>query len=258
MTRPVAVAITGGIGAGKSEALRGVRAPRRRDRLERRDRPPPAAARRGAGTRSSSAWATASSAPDGEIDRGALATVVFNDRDALDLARGAAAPARRRPEYLQWREQLARPADAAARVRDRGAAPLRDRRRRAVRQGRRDHGAGEAPARCARTSRPSERESRLLPDREKVAARGLRRSRTSGSLEELDAFVGVGDGRPAPREAARRGSSALAAVARRGVPVRQRDEPAVVRAAPLSAALLASSCACTRASTTSIRRCSRR
>ena len=82
MTKPVAVAITGGIGAGKSEALQ-------------------AFARHGAATVSSDEivhhllrredvrdavverMGNGVVAPDGEIDRGALATVVFNDRDAL-------------------------------------------------------------------------------------------------------------------------------------------------------------------------------
>ena len=44
--RPIAVAITGGIGAGKSHRARGVPRARRRDGLERRDRPSPARGRR--------------------------------------------------------------------------------------------------------------------------------------------------------------------------------------------------------------------
>src|SRR5512132_922236 len=80
--KPLNVAITGGIGAGKSEALR-------------------AFARHGAATVSSdeivhhllrrpevrdavvARMGNGIVAPDGEIDRGALATVVFNDREAL-------------------------------------------------------------------------------------------------------------------------------------------------------------------------------
>ena len=139
---PVAVAITGGIGAGKSEALQ-------------------AFARHGAATVSSDEivhhllrredvrdavverMGNGVVAPDGEIDRGALATVVFNDRDALGLARGAPAPARLAGVPAVARAAR-RPAGRAEGLRDRGAAPLRDRRRRPLRQGRRDHRSREA------------------------------------------------------------------------------------------------------------------
>src|ERR671929_2163703 len=106
MPRPVAVAITGGIGAGKTEALH-------------------AFARHGAATVSSdeivhhllrrpdvrdavvARMGNGIVAPDGEIDRGALATVVFNDRDALNWLEELLHPLVA-AEYLQWREQLAR------------------------------------------------------------------------------------------------------------------------------------------------------
>ena len=105
MPRPIAVAITGGIGAGKSEALR-------------------AFARHGAATVSSDEivhhllrrpdvhdavvgrMGNGIVGPDGEIDRGALATVVFNDRDALAWLEEALHPLVS-GEYLQWREQIA-------------------------------------------------------------------------------------------------------------------------------------------------------
>jgi dephospho-CoA kinase len=112
VARPIAVAITGGIGAGKSEALR-------------------AFARHGAATVSSDEivhhllrradvraavverMGNGIVGPDGEIDRGALATVVFNDREALawleDMLHPLVAA-----EYLQWREQLAELPDAPA------------------------------------------------------------------------------------------------------------------------------------------------
>ena len=56
-------------------------------------------------------------------------------------------------EYLRWREQLARAAEAARGLRHRGAAPLRVGRRNAVRQGRRDHRSGQA----ARAAPPGSR-----------------------------------------------------------------------------------------------------
>ena len=112
MTRPVAVAITGGIGAGKSEALKAfarhgaatvssdeivhhlLRRPAVRDQV---------VARMGNGIL----------APDGEIDRGALATVVFNDRDALGWLEELLHPLVA-AEYLQWRDALAELPDAPA------------------------------------------------------------------------------------------------------------------------------------------------
>ena len=105
VSRPVAVAITGGIGAGKSEALQ-------------------AFARHGAATVSSDEivhhllrredvrravverMGNGIVGPDGEIDRGALATVVFNDRAALAWLEELLHPLVSL-EYLQWREQLA-------------------------------------------------------------------------------------------------------------------------------------------------------
>ena len=105
MSRPIAVAITGGIGAGKSEALK-------------------AFARHGAATVSSdeivhhllrrpdvrdavvARMGNGIVTPDGEIDRGALATVVFNDREALAWLEGLLHPLVA-VEYLQWRDQLA-------------------------------------------------------------------------------------------------------------------------------------------------------
>ena len=113
MSRPVAVAITGGIGAGKSEALQ-------------------AFARHGAATVSSdeivhhlllrpdvrdaviARMGNGIVNPDsGEIDRGALATVVFNDRDALEWLEQLLHPLVS-VEYLRWRDQLAGLPDAPA------------------------------------------------------------------------------------------------------------------------------------------------
>src|SRR6185437_6866171 len=45
--------------------------------------------------------------PEGEIDRGALATVVFNDREALAWLEELLHPLVA-AEYLQWRDDLAR------------------------------------------------------------------------------------------------------------------------------------------------------
>ena len=183
--RPVAVAITGGIGAGKSEALR-------------------AFARHGAATVSSDEIVhhlllredvkekvvgrvgDGVVAPDGEIDRGALGTAVFNDRDALTWLEQLLHPLVS-AEYLQWRDDLAKlpnaPAVAVTEV------PLLY------------EVGGEArfdkvvvitaPTKLRRARSAvavNEREARLLPDSEKVKRADFAFVNT-GSLEELDAFV---------------------------------------------------------------------
>ena len=105
--RPVAVAITGGIGAGKSEALKAFR-------------------RHGAATVSSDEivhhlLATDDTVrdalvarlgegvlgEDGRPDRGRIARIVFADREALGFLEGLLHPLVAR-EYLTWREQLGR------------------------------------------------------------------------------------------------------------------------------------------------------
>jgi dephospho-CoA kinase len=106
VTKPVAVAITGGIGAGKSEALQ-------------------AFARHGAATVSSDEIVHHLLATDdlvrdalverlgsqilgrdGRPDRRAIARIVFRDRAALEFLEALLHPLVSR-EYLQWRDQLA-------------------------------------------------------------------------------------------------------------------------------------------------------
>ncbi len=185
MTKPVAVAITGGIGAGKSEALR-------------------AFARHGAATVSSDEivhhllqradvrdavvgrMGNGVVGPDGEIDRGALATVVFNDRDALAWLEELLHPLVSL-EYLQWRDQLAQLPDTprvcvteVPLLYETGGdarfdkvvvitAPQKLRRARSV-------------------VATDDREARLIPDREKLQRADFS-FKNIGSLEELDEFV---------------------------------------------------------------------
>ena len=186
MSRPLAVAITGGIGAGKSEALA-------------------AFARHGAATVSSDQIVHRLLRDDtavrkamverfgegildqaGQIDRSAVAELVFPDPEALDWLEGLLHPLVVR-EYLDWREQLGRlpnpPAVCATEV------PLLY-----------EVGGQErfdavvvvtAPSelREARTRVQTElREPRLLPDEEK-AAKADYVYVNDGSLEELDGFV---------------------------------------------------------------------
>jgi dephospho-CoA kinase len=185
VTRPVAVAITGGIGAGKSEALKAfarhgaatvssdeivhhlLRRPEVRDAV---------VARLGHGVVS----------PAGEIDRGALATVVFNDREALAWLEELLHPLVA-AEYLQWREQLAELPDAPGisvtevpLLYETGGDARFDK---VV--------VITAPSKLRRARSEvamDDREARLIPDAEKVQRADFSFKNT-GSLEDLDAFV---------------------------------------------------------------------
>jgi dephospho-CoA kinase len=185
VTRPIAVAITGGIGAGKSEALRAfarhgaatvssdeivhhlLRRPEVRDRVVER---------MGNGIVSA----------EGEIDRGALATVVFNDREALAWLEELLHPLVS-AEYLQWREQLGQLPNAPAvcvtevpLLYEVGAESRFDK---VV--------VITAPSKLRRArseAATDDREARLVDEREKVA-RADYAFRNIGSLEELDGFV---------------------------------------------------------------------
>ena len=185
MTRPIAVAITGGIGAGKSEALKAfarhgaatvssdeivhhlLRRPEVRDAV---------VARMGHGIVS----------PAGEIERGALATVVFNDREALAWLEELLHPLVS-AEYLQWREQLAQLPDApSVAVTE---VPLLYETGGDARFDKVVVVTAPSKLRRARSAvAMDDREARLLPDAEKVRRADFSFKNT-GSLEELDAFV---------------------------------------------------------------------
>lgn len=185
--RPVAVAITGGIGAGKSETLRafarhGAAVISSDDivhRLLRED----AEVKRAIVERFGEDVLGA----DGEIDRGRVGKIVFGDRGELAWLEGLLHP-RVVAEYMRWRDRLAElpepPAVCATEV------PLLyetggDARFDAV-----VAIAASTEVRTSRTIRPDVnlREQRLIPDEEK-----LRRADfaylNEGTLDELDAFV---------------------------------------------------------------------
>lgn len=184
--RPVAVAITGGIGAGKSSALDAFR-------------------RHGAATVSSDEivhhllaendavrdalveeLGSQVLGTDGRPDRAAIARIVFRDPEALSFLEGLLHPLVSQ-EYLAWREELAALDDppavcvtevpllyevgAEARF-DKVAVVTAPRR---LREMRRDQPIDE-------------RESRLLPDREKVRRADFH-YRNVGDLDQLDAWV---------------------------------------------------------------------
>jgi dephospho-CoA kinase len=183
---PIAVAITGGIGAGKSEALA-------------------AFARQGAATISSDEIVHRLLREDdevrhallerfgdrvldgrGEIDRGAIAEIVFADREALDWLEGLLHPVVVR-EYMEWRRELAAQDDPPALCVT--EVPLLY-----------EVGGQErfdavvvitvpSDLRASRTEvAAEEREPRLLPDSLKVTQADYSYV-NDGSLEQLDAFV---------------------------------------------------------------------
>jgi len=184
LSRPIAVAITGGIGAGKSAALESFR-------------------RHGAATVSSDEivhhlldtdpdvkralverLGEEILGPDGVPDRELIALRVFKDRDALDFLEKLLHPLVSR-EYLAWREQLAQLPDPprvcvteVPLLYEVGAETRFDK---VV--------VVTAPSKLreARTRmRRDDRESRLLPDREKVKRADFVYVNT-GTLDDLDA-----------------------------------------------------------------------
>ena len=186
MARPIAVAITGGIGAGKSEALA-------------------AFARHGASTISSDDIVHRLLREDdevrhallerfgdgvldgrGAIDRGAIAEIVFADRDALDWLEGLLHPRVVRA-YMDWRRELTAQDDPPALCVT--EVPLLYE---VGGQDRFDAVVVVTAPPDVRTSRTevatAEREPRLLPDSLKVTQADFSYV-NDGSLEELDAFV---------------------------------------------------------------------
>ncbi len=186
MTVPIAVAITGGIGAGKSEALAAfgrhgaatVSADEIVHELLRRDEVKAAVVERlGHGV----------VGPDGMLDRKAIATVVFNDREALAWLEALLHPLVS-AEYLVWRELLAQlPQPPKVCVTE---VPLLYE---SGGEGRFDKVVAISAPRKLRQARSlvatDDREQRLLPDAEKLKRADFAYVNT-GSLEELDAFVG--------------------------------------------------------------------
>jgi dephospho-CoA kinase len=187
LPRPLAVAITGGIGAGKSTALESFR-------------------RHGAATVSSDEIVHHLLAADAEVkralvqrfgegilgedgapDRERIAFKVFRDREALDFLEKLLHPLVSR-EYMTWREQLANlpnpPEVCVTEVPllyevggekrfDKVVVITAPRKLREARRG----------------AAPDERESRLIPDREKVKRADFAYVNT-GTPDELDAWVG--------------------------------------------------------------------
>jgi dephospho-CoA kinase len=185
--RPIAVAITGGIGAGKSEALyafqkAGAATVSSDEIVHHLLRTDPEVREALVGELGEGILDA-----EGQIDRARVAEVVFADREKLDFLESVLHP-RVAAEYLRWREQLARlPEPPRVCVTE---VPLLF-----------ESGAEErfdkvvvitAPAKLREQRRRvprDDRERRLLPDSEKVKRADYAYVNT-GTLEELDAWVG--------------------------------------------------------------------
>jgi dephospho-CoA kinase len=182
----VAVAVTGGIGAGKSEALRAfarhgaavISSDEIVHDLLRSDEDVRAAVRERFGD--------GVFGPEGQVDRGRIAEIVFADPEQLDWLERLLHP-RVVAAYLRWRDDLAsRPDPPALCVTE---VPLLyevggDARFDAVVV------ISAAPdVRISRQVRPmQDRERRLIPDEEKLSRADFAYV-NDGSLEELDQFV---------------------------------------------------------------------
>ena len=186
MARPLAVAITGGVGAGKSEALK-------------------AFARLGAPTISSDEivhrllreddevrraiverWGDRALDEAGQIDRQAIGKIVFADRDELAWLEGLLHPRVVR-EYLAWREELAGlPSPPALCVTE---VPLLYEVGGEIRF---DAVVALTAPRKLREARGrvvvDDRESRLVPEKEKLERADFSYVNT-GTIEELEEFV---------------------------------------------------------------------
>ncbi len=184
--KPVAVAVTGGIGAGKSEALKAfarhgaavISSDEIVHELLRSDPEVQAAVRE--------RWGEGMLTPDGGVDRDSVAQVVFTDRQELQWLESLLHP-RVVATYLRWREKLAElPEPPAVCVTE---VPLLyevggEERFDAV-----VVVTASPEVRISRQFRPmQDREQRLLSDEEKLA-RADYSFVNDGSLAELDAFV---------------------------------------------------------------------
>jgi dephospho-CoA kinase len=184
--KPVAVAVTGGIGAGKSEALAAfarhgaavISSDEIVHEILRSDHEVQAAVRE--------RWGDTVLGPDGAVERDRVANIVFTDRRELEWLEGLLHP-RVVATYLRWREKLAElPEPPVVCVTE---VPLLY-----------EVGGEERfdavvvltaspEVRISRRIRPmQDREQRLISDEDKVARADFAFV-NDGSLAELDAFV---------------------------------------------------------------------
>jgi dephospho-CoA kinase len=183
--RPLAVAITGGIGAGKSEALKAfarhgaavVSSDEIVHRLYAEDSEVQAAVRERLGDEVFN--------NGGEVVRSRIAERVFADRSLLTWLEGLLHP-KVVQEYRRWQDELAESPEAPAMIAI--EVPLLYEAGGETRFDRVVVITAPASVRAARRGPAPEREARLLPDEEKVRRADYAYENT-GSLEDLDRFV---------------------------------------------------------------------
>jgi dephospho-CoA kinase len=186
LPRPVAVAITGGIGAGKSTALAAFRAHGAAtvssDEIVHHLLRTDPAVRKALVER----FGEGILAEDGTPDRARVAAIVFDDAESLAFLEALLHPLVSR-EYLQWREQLAA-LDDPPRVSVTEVPLLYE----AGGQSRFDKVVVVTAPRRLREQRRQvpldNRDARLIDDREKVALADYHYVNT-GTYEDLDAWV---------------------------------------------------------------------
>jgi dephospho-CoA kinase len=184
MERPLAVAVTGGIAAGKSEALAAFA--RHGALVSSSDELVHRLYREDAGLKDElrARWGDGVFA-GGEIDRAAVGRIVFSNRAELAWLEGVLHPRVRRL-YETWLDELRRspdpPALAVAEIPLLYEAGGETRFDKVVVVTAPEH------VREARRGTVDDRESRLIPDEEKVR-RADYAFVNDGTLEELDAFV---------------------------------------------------------------------
>jgi len=183
--RPVSVAITGGIAAGKSTALEAFRrhgaATISSDEIVHRIYEEDAEVREAVRGR----WGEEVVAADGSVDRAAIASRVFGHPDELRWLEALLHPRVQR-QYEEWRTQLEQsPSPPPALVTE---IPLLYETGGEKRFDKVVVITAPAALREERRGRTADRESRLLPEEEKVRRADYAYENT-GSFEELDRFV---------------------------------------------------------------------
>jgi dephospho-CoA kinase len=186
LPRPVSVAITGGIGAGKSEALKAFAhhgaAVVSSDEIVHRLLQEDADVRDALRERYGDDVFTNT----GDVDRQSIADIVFRDREELEWLEAMLHP-RVVQEYLEWRdEQAAKPHPPALTVTE---VPLLYEVGGETRFDRVVAITADPELRAARTRvRVDGRDTRLIPDEEKLSRADFAYV-NDGTLEELDSFV---------------------------------------------------------------------
>ena len=211
--RPPFVGLTGGIGAGKSEALAALGAPGRRDALDRRGRPRALRERRAARRRRGALGPEV--APGGVVDRAAVARRAFADDEERALAGGPLWP-RVGARVAEWREEESArdPPPPALVVEVAAAVRVRAWSRRSTRRSR------SSPTRASAPSAPAPAATRRSTSAPRASSRRRRRPQRADLR------------RPQRRHRSRSWSGTVAVLAKLSEHLSTRTPPAASPGAP--------------------------